>query len=217
MKGDQISPHLHPKGCSSHLWDATSEQTNRYAQYSGRRRGNAKGFSGPSPPTSRLSTRPFARPGNHVPRHPPQRLNQSPHQGRRAEFGCGPYNRDPRKEPRWSRSCSCSGPQRRWPGRRSTRPSTPAMLPSSTTVPDWFREPVSVHVIEFWATRNPAVGTGLSALSGLQDRHRDRGMTVERSTDKAPEVVAECPDRARLGASPCVARWPRIPTGFVPR
>jgi hypothetical protein len=65
-------------------------------------------------------------------------------------------------------------------------------------VADWIRgepvtgfEPGRVYVLEFWTTRNGASRATLSALSDLQGRFRDRGLTIVGITHEDPEIVAE--------------------------
>jgi peroxiredoxin len=64
-------------------------------------------------------------------------------------------------------------------------------------VADWVRgegvsgfEPGRVYVLEFWSTGSRQSRAALSALSDLQDRFRDHGVTVAGITDEAPETVA---------------------------
>ncbi|MHC4349754.1 MAG: peroxiredoxin family protein [Planctomycetota bacterium] len=52
-------------------------------------------------------------------------------------------------------------------------------------------EPGRVYVIEFWATSNRQSRGALAGLSDLQERLRDRGLTVVGITHEEPEVVAE--------------------------
>jgi hypothetical protein len=90
-----------------------------------------------------------------------------------------------------------------WAGARAAGQEAPARLTLGDDAPvmdvaGWVKgepvtgfEPGRVYVIEFWATRNRRSLAGMSSLSDLQDRFRDRGVTIVGITGEEPQRVAE--------------------------